>query len=91
MLQPSSWRAEALLVLVTTATGLAQKVKGPAVQQEAMKKLGSLVGQWKGGSWSEFIPVSDPCRRESRPLKGSWADCCWSPSTCTLPRSMHLA
>jgi hypothetical protein len=56
MRQPSSWGAGALLLLLTSATGLGQEAKAPAVQQEAMKKLSFLAGQWKGESWSEFVP-----------------------------------
>jgi RNA polymerase sigma factor (sigma-70 family) len=33
-----------------------QDLKAPAVQQEAMKKLNFLAGQWKGESWTEFVP-----------------------------------
>src|SRR2546421_12933023 len=54
--QPSSWHVGALLLLLTSATGLGQEAKAPAVQQEAMKKLSFLAGQWKGESWTEFVP-----------------------------------
>jgi hypothetical protein len=35
---------------------MGQQANGPAAQQEAMKKLGFLVGRWKGESWMEFAP-----------------------------------
>jgi hypothetical protein len=46
----------ALILLLTAAPGLGQGGKGPAVQQEAMKKLSFLVGEWQGESWTEFVP-----------------------------------
>jgi hypothetical protein len=56
MRQAYFWTAGALLSLLTATVGLAQDAKGPAAQKEAMKKLDFLVGQWKGESWSEFVP-----------------------------------
>jgi hypothetical protein len=56
MRQQSSLGVAALLLLLTAATGLGQDAKGPAVQQEAMKKLSFLTGEWKGESWTEFVP-----------------------------------
>jgi hypothetical protein len=56
MRQLSSWNAAALLLLLNCATGFGQDSKTPAVQQEAMKKLSFLEGQWKGESWTEFVP-----------------------------------
>jgi len=55
-MRQSSWCAGALLLLLTWTTGSGQEAKGPAVQKEAMKKLSFLVGQWKGESWTEFVP-----------------------------------
>src|SRR5262245_186029 len=56
MRQQPSWVVVALLLLLTSATGLGQDAKAPAVQQEAMKKLSFLTGEWKGESWTEFVP-----------------------------------
>src|SRR5262245_31732178 len=56
MRQKAVWGVGALLLLLTSATGLGQDAKAPAVQQEAMKKLSFLVGEWKGESWTEFVP-----------------------------------
>jgi hypothetical protein len=52
----SFWGAAVLLSLLSSATALGQEAKAPAAQQEAMKKLGFLLGQWKGESWMEFRP-----------------------------------
>jgi hypothetical protein len=54
--QKSSWGVGALLLLLPAATGLGQDAKAPAVQQEAMKKLSFLTGEWKGESWTELVP-----------------------------------
>jgi hypothetical protein len=43
-------------MLLTSAVALGQERNDPAVQQEAMKKLDFLTGQWKGESWTEFVP-----------------------------------
>jgi hypothetical protein len=56
MRQKSSGGVGALLLLLTSATGLGQGAKAPAVQLEAMKKLSFLMGEWKGESWTEFAP-----------------------------------
>jgi hypothetical protein len=56
MRQKSPVGVGALLLLLTAATGLGQDAKAPAVQQEAMKKLSFLTGEWKGESWTEFVP-----------------------------------
>lgn len=45
-----------MLLLLSAATGLGQEAKAPAAQLEAMKKLSFLAGQWKGESWTEFVP-----------------------------------
>jgi hypothetical protein len=50
------WSVAALLLLLNCATGFGQDPKSPAAQQEAMKKLSFLAGQWKGESWTEFVP-----------------------------------
>ncbi len=53
----SSLGVGTFLVLLTAATGWGQEGKGPAAQQqEAMKKLNFLLGEWKGESWMEFVP-----------------------------------
>jgi hypothetical protein len=56
MWQRSSWGVGALLLLLIPVTGLGQDAKAPAVQKEAMKKLSYLTGEWKGESWTEFVP-----------------------------------
>jgi len=45
-----------LLLLLSSAVGFGQEQNDPAVQREAMKKLNFLAGQWKGESWTEFVP-----------------------------------
>src|SRR5262245_43528265 len=54
--QKTSLGVGALLLLLTSATGLGQDAKAPAVQQVAMKRLRVLEGEWKGESWTEFVP-----------------------------------
>ncbi len=56
MRQLSSCVMGALLLLLTSAAGLGQDGKAPTAQLEAMKKLSLLVGEWKGESWTEFVP-----------------------------------
>jgi hypothetical protein len=56
MLQPNTWCVAALLLLLSNAVSFAQDAKAPAIQREAMKKLGFLAGQWKGESWTELAP-----------------------------------
>lgn len=56
MRQLCNWNAATLLLLLNCSTGFGQDPKAIAVQQEAMKKLTFLVGQWKGESWTEFVP-----------------------------------
>jgi hypothetical protein len=56
MQRSSFWGGVVFLSLLGSATALGQEARAPAAQQEAMKKLGFLVGQWKGESWMEFRP-----------------------------------
>ena len=56
MQRRSTWGAGALLLLLSAAPGPGQDAKAPAAQREAMKKLDFLEGQWKGESWTEFVP-----------------------------------
>jgi hypothetical protein len=56
MRQKSFLGVAALLLLLAATTGLGQDTKAVAVQQEAMKKLSFLLGEWKGESWTEFVP-----------------------------------
>ena len=54
-MQPrSTWGVGALVLLLSASPSPGQDLKAPAVQQEAMKKLNFLAGQWKGESWREF-------------------------------------
>jgi hypothetical protein len=56
-MQPrSTWGVGALVLLLSGSPSPGQDLKAPAVQQEAMKKLNFLAGQWKGESWTEFVP-----------------------------------
>src|SRR5437867_1497174 len=49
-----SWVA--ILFLTVAAGSSSGQPPAPAAQQEAMKKLDFLVGQWKGEGWMEFAP-----------------------------------
>src|SRR5438105_15866911 len=46
----------AILFLPVAAGSSPGQPPAPAAQQEAMKKLDFLVGQWKGEGWMEFAP-----------------------------------
>src|SRR5947209_8725130 len=48
--------AAALALFLLPAGGGGQPPQAADAQREAMKKLGFLVGQWKGESWTEPVP-----------------------------------
>src|ERR1700730_13798832 len=44
------------VVIVTACAAASRGQPTPDAQRDAMKKLDFLVGEWKGESWSEFVP-----------------------------------
>jgi hypothetical protein len=56
MRHPVTWCVAALFLLLSNAVGFGQDTKEPSIQREAMKKLSFLAGQWKGESWTKFVP-----------------------------------
>jgi hypothetical protein len=56
MRRQSTWCVSIFLLVVSAAPSRGQDAQAPAAQQEAMKKLDFLVGQWQGESWLELGP-----------------------------------
>ncbi|MBX7106387.1 MAG: hypothetical protein K1X57_20080 [Gemmataceae bacterium] len=46
----------AIIAIATLVSESHGQPPSPAAQRDAMKKLDFLVGEWKGTSWTEFVP-----------------------------------
>jgi hypothetical protein len=63
MQRQSTWVAGAVLVSLAAAVAPCRDARAQTAQQDAMKKLDFLLGEWKGESWTEAVSGQ---RHESR-------------------------